>query len=81
MKLRQQLVSMHGGARWPSELEHWTGDRVVLGLNPAETFSLRNFGKSVYPRFASVFRMRLSGVYARGSKIAYRSAPEMCNLS
>ena len=23
-----------GGGRWPSGLERWTGDRVVLGSNP-----------------------------------------------
>ena len=33
------------GARWPSGLERGTGDRVVLGSNPAATTSLRNFGK------------------------------------
>ena len=38
------------GARWPSGLERWTGDRTVRGSNPtAENFSLRNFGNSVYP--------------------------------
>ena len=37
------------GARWPSELERWTGDRVVQGSNPtAATYSLWNFGNSVY---------------------------------
>ena len=36
-------------ARWPSGLEHWTGDRVVLGSNPAAATSLQNFGNSVYP--------------------------------
>ena len=47
-----------GGARWPSGLERWTGDRVVLGSNPAVATLLRNFGNSVYPCFARVFRMR-----------------------
>ena len=37
------------GAQWPSGLERWTGDRVVLGSNPAAESSLRNFGNSVYP--------------------------------
>ena len=38
------------GARWPSGLERWTGDRTVRGSNPtAENFSLRNFVNSVYP--------------------------------
>ena len=37
-----------GGAavQW---LERWTGDRVVLGSNPAGDTALRNFGNSVYP--------------------------------
>ena len=37
------------GARWPSELERCTGDRMVLGSNPAAATSLRNFGNSVTP--------------------------------
>ena len=32
-----------------SGLERWTGDRVVLGSNPAGATLLRNFGNSVYP--------------------------------
>ena len=41
-----------GGGLWPSELERWTGDRVVQGSNhAAATYSLRNFGNSVYPAF------------------------------
>ena len=35
------------GARWPSGLERWTGDRMVLRSNPAAETSLRNFGNSV----------------------------------
>ena len=35
--------------RWPSGLERWTGDRVVMGSNPAAATLLRNFGNSVYP--------------------------------
>ena len=31
------------GVRWPSRLEHRTGDLVVLGSNPAGGTSLRNF--------------------------------------
>ena len=37
------------GARWPSGLERWTGDRVVLDSNPAGGTSLLNFGNCVYP--------------------------------
>ena len=36
-------------ALWSSGLERWTGDRVVLGSNPAAATSLRYFGNSVYP--------------------------------
>ena len=72
------------GARWPSVLERWTGDRTVRGSNPtAENFSLRNFGNSVYPALPLSFggdtksrRSLLSGVYARGSKIPHQSALE-----
>ena len=31
-----------GGVQWPSGLERWTGDRVVLGSNPAAATSLWN---------------------------------------
>ena len=55
--------------RWPSGLERWTGDQVVLGLNPAATTSLRNFGNAVYPALPVYFggdtkscRSLLSGV-------------------
>ena len=55
-----------------SGLEHWTGDRVVLGSNPAAATSLWNFGNSVYPALPVSFgedtkscRSLLSGVYAR----------------
>ena len=72
--------------RWPSGLERWTGDRVVLGSNPAAATSLRNFGNSVYPTLPVSFggdtkrrRSLLSGVYARGSKRSHQSALEMCN--
>ncbi len=63
------------GARWPSGLEHWTGDRVVLGLNPAVATLLRNFDNSVYPTLPVSFRGEsksrrslLSGVYATRGK-------------
>ena len=66
----------------------WTGDRLVLGSNPAAATSLRNFGNSVYPALPVSFgggtksrRSLLSGVYARGSKRSHQSALEMCNLS
>ena len=42
-------VSMSGGARWPNGLEWWTGERVVMGSNPAAATSLRNFGNFFYP--------------------------------
>ena len=72
------------GARWPSGLERWTGDRTVRGSNPtAKNFSLRNFGNSVYPALPVSFggdtksrRSLLSGVYARGSKKNHQSALE-----
>ena len=70
--------------RWPSGLEHWTGDRTVRGSNPtAENFLLRNVGNSVYPALPVSFggdtksrRSLLSGVYARGSKRPHQSALE-----
>ena len=85
-----KYLKRHGGwgARWPSGLERWTGDWVVLGSNPAAATSLRNFGNSVYPALPVSFggdiesrRFLLSGVYARGSKRFHQSALEMCNLS
>ena len=71
-------------ARWPSGLQCGTGDRVVLGSNPAAATSLRNFGNSVYhatPLCQCLSEETLSGVYARGSKRSHQSALEMCNLS
>ena len=63
------------GVQLPSGLERWTGDRVVLGLNPSVATSLWNIGHSVYPALSVSFgedtkscRSLLSGVYARGSK-------------
>ena len=45
-----QHDNMITAAQWPSGLERRTGDRVVLGSNPAGGSSLRNFGgNSVYP--------------------------------
>ena len=72
------------GARRPSGLERWTGDRTVRGSNPtADYFSLRNFGNSVYPALPVSFggdtnsrRSLLSGVYARASKRSHQSALE-----
>ena len=68
------------GAQWPSGLEHWTGDRVVLGSNPAAATSLWNFGNSVYPALKVSFgrdtekrRSLLSGVYARGNKRSHHT--------
>ena len=65
------------GWQWPSGLERWTGDRVVLCSNTAAVTSLRN----VYPGLPVSFggdtksrRSLLSGVYARGSKISHQSA-------
>ena len=75
------------GGQWPSGLESWTGDRVVLGSNPAAaTCSLRNFGNSVYPALPVSFggdtkSRRPLGVSARGSQRSHQSALEMCNLS
>ena len=40
-------------------LECWTGDRVVLGSNPAEaTYFASELWQFRLPRFASVFRTR-----------------------
>ena len=44
------------GVWWPGGLEHWTGNRVVLGSNPTAATSFQNFGNSVYPALTSVFR-------------------------
>ena len=51
--------------RGGSAVERRTGDRVVLGSNPAGCTSLRNFGNSVYPIFVGdtkSHRSLLSGV-------------------
>ena len=61
------------GARWLSGLEHCTGDRVVLGSNPAAATSLRNFCNSIYPLLEE------TPPQCQG-KIP-PSALEMCNLS
>ena len=72
------------GARWPSGLERWTDDQVVLGSNPSAATSRRNFSNSVYPALPVSFggdtksrRSLLSGVYTRGSKGSHQSALEM----
>ena len=68
-------------AEWVRAL---TGDRVVLGSNPAAATSLQNCGNSVYPALPVSFkshRSLLSRVYARGCKRSQQSALEMCNLS
>ena len=74
-------------AEWDRALD-WTGDRVVLGLNPTAATSLWNFGNSVYPALPVYFGgdtkshwSLQSGVYARGSKRSDQSALEICNLS
>ena len=41
------IMYRHKGAQWLSGLERRTGDRVILGSNPAGATSLRNFGNSV----------------------------------
>ena len=51
-------INVGGEVRWPSGLEHWTGDRVVLGSNPAAATSHRNFGNSDYPALPVCFRRR-----------------------
>ena len=72
---------------WPNGLERWTGNRVVLGSNPAAATSLRNFGNSIsllYQCLSEETKSRrslLSGVYARGRKRSHQSALEICNLS
>ena len=43
-----QHIHMWGSGWRVSYLEHWTGDRVVLGSNPAGATLLRNFVNSVY---------------------------------
>ena len=64
-------------------LERWTGDRMILGSNPAVATSLRNFGNTVDSALPVSFggatkrrRFLLSGVYARGSKTSHQSAVE-----
>ena len=71
-------------AQW---LECRTGDRVVLGSNPAGGTSLRNFGNSVYPTLPVYFggytksrRSLVFGVYARGSKIPHTAGAQLCGV-
>ena len=79
-----------GGAWWPSGLEHSTGDRVVLGSNPAAAISLRNFGYSVYPALPMSFggdtKIRwpfwcLCQAHGKLKIPLGQSALEMCSLS
>ena len=76
---------------WASGLERWLGlatGRSRPGSNPtSENFSLWNFANSVYPALPVSFgggtksrRPLLSGVYARGGKRSYQSAPECVNV-
>ena len=44
-----------GAVAESSGLERWTGDRVVLGSNPAAPTSLRTFSNSVYPALPMSF--------------------------
>ena len=48
MQIKKLLLLFCREAQWPSGLEHWTGDRMLMGSNPAVATSLRNFGNSVY---------------------------------
>ena len=45
---KPQKFHLFTPGQWKSGLEHWTGDRLVLGSNPAAATSLWNFGSSVY---------------------------------
>ena len=49
MTMMMMMTYTQQGEPGPSGLERRTGDRVVLGSNPAGGTSLRNFGKFVYP--------------------------------
>ena len=81
--LRKESACLVVGVRWSSGLERWTGDRMVLGSNPAAATSLRNFDNSVYPALPVSFggdtkrrRSLLSGVYVRGSTKFHQYARE-----
>ena len=72
------IFFMMVGARWPSGLDRLTGDRVVMGSDLADAYSLRKFGNSIYPTLSMSFggytknrRSLQSGVYARGSILSY----------
>ena len=80
-------------AWWPSGLERSTGDRVVLGSNPAAATSLRNFGNYFYPAltvgYSNSFYPALpvgekdtlkavGPFYLVGSKRSNQPALEMC---
>ena len=84
--LYEKVIPQNNVGRWPSALERWTGDRVVVGLNPADATLLWNFGNSVYPALPVYFggdtknsRSLLSGVYAKGNKGSH--AGGTCKLS
>ena len=72
------VVSPLTGTQWPSGLERWTGDRVVIGSITAAATSV-SFGGDTKSRRSLL--SGVSGVYARGSKRSHQSALEMCNLS
>ena len=48
-------MALYKEVQWPSGLERWTGDRVVLDPNPAVATSLRNFGNFVNPALPGSF--------------------------
>ena len=79
------MVAPRVGARWPSGLEHWTGDRVVRGSNPAAATSLRNFGNSVHPAlpvsFGGVTIKAVGPFNLMSVPGEVKSALEMWNLS
>ena len=53
-----KVITEAAHTNYLSVVGHWTGDRVVLGSNPAAATSLRNFWQFRLPRFASVFLRR-----------------------
>ena len=83
------IVDRQGGTEWLSGLEHWTGDRVVLGPNPASPTLLRNFGNSVYPTLPVSFGGDTKSFYpfylvSMPGKVTHptsRHWKHLCNLS
>ena len=67
--MQQQTVVV----RWPSWSERRTGDRVVLGSNPAGITSLWNFDNCVYPTLQVSFGgdTAVGPFYAKGSKTSH----------